>query len=495
MKNTILLVMPALIAAFFISCAESEYEKAYNKALNENTIESYEMFLQNYPDNKKYSKIARVKMDSLVLIRAYNKALNENTIESYEMFLQNYPDNKKYSKIAHVKMGSMALIKALKEFAEQRKGIPSAACSKTSDIQRIVLISENGDRYRNNLVGIMDWRASTLENLVLVGILSRDTVHAGRQLYGMTGAYSITRYYIHQYLEIYEARTGKRLYNKKFQAERVSFPSITWSDIKTKTIYGKVHPYQISDYVLSLSLGPKPRLPKPVFRRDAIRDPDGNVYTAVKIGSQEWTVENWRSTKYADGTPIPNVAEAGESGGKTGWSNLTTGAYCWNNNSTDPVEHEKWGALYNWYVVDPKNPKKIAPEGWRVPTNEDWDVLKDYLIANGGNWDGSNEGNKIGKSLASNSGGWQSHDTKGEVGNDQSSNNSSGFSALPGGCRDVDDGGFLDLGYFASFWSATEPNAIEAWAWYLYYRVSGLYHGRDHNYYQYGYSIRLVRDE
>jgi len=36
-------------------------------------------------------------------------------------------------------------------------------------------------------------------------------------------------------------------------------------------------------------------------------DKDGNIYTTVIIGSQEWIVENLCTTHYADGTPIPNL--------------------------------------------------------------------------------------------------------------------------------------------------------------------------------------------
>ena len=50
----------------------------------------------------------------------------------------------------------------------------------------------------------------------------------------------------------------------------------------------------------------------------AATDADGNVYTSVTIGSQEWMVENLRTSKYSDGTSIPNVT------GNSNWSSLST---------------------------------------------------------------------------------------------------------------------------------------------------------------------------
>ena len=68
---------------------------------------------------------------------------------------------------------------------------------------------------------------------------------------------------------------------------------------------------------------------KPTFiTSNDIKDLDGNVYTSVTIGTQEWMTENLRTTKYSDGTAIPNVTD------NYGWESLTTGAWCHYNNDS-----------------------------------------------------------------------------------------------------------------------------------------------------------------
>ena len=216
-----------------------------------------------------------------------------------------------------------------------------------------------------------------------------------------------------------------------------------------------------------------------------LKDIDGNVYKTVIIGNQEWMTENLRVTKYNDGTSIPHVTDSSQ------WSNITTPGYCFYNNSTDVSYRNKWGALYNWYVVSPSNPKQIAPVGWRVPTDADWDTLQNYLITNGYNWDGSTSDNRIAKSMASKTD-WISSTNAGAIGNDLSKNNASGFSALPSGNHNY-NGSFYAQTLFGYWWCAKEFDASYAYSRHLYYLNEDLkiYFNRK----RFGFSVRLVRSD
>ena len=112
-----------------------------------------------------------------------------------------------------------------------------------------------------------------------------------------------------------------------------------------------------------------------------LTDTDGNVYKTVKIGNQEWMAENLRVTRYNDGSPILlDTSSVSWDGFDTvTMSYVTTPKYCFFNNTTNADSIKKYGALYNWYVVSPTNPKKIAPVGWHVPSVSDWTVLTKFL--------------------------------------------------------------------------------------------------------------------
>jgi uncharacterized protein (TIGR02145 family) len=194
-------------------------------------------------------------------------------------------------------------------------------------------------------------------------------------------------------------------------------------------------------------------------------------------------VENLKTTKFNDGASIKNVTD------NASWGAHTEPGYCWYNND-ETTNKSIYGALYNWYTVAPTNPKKIAPAGWHVPTDAEWDTLQNYLIANGYNWDSSMTGNKIAKSLAAKTN-WQTSTNPGAIGNNFTMNNRSGFSAFPGGCRNS-SGSFYFQSLVGSLWSAEEFDAANAWGRSLYYDMVHL--GRDNYVKSCGFSLRLVRD-
>jgi uncharacterized protein (TIGR02145 family) len=218
-----------------------------------------------------------------------------------------------------------------------------------------------------------------------------------------------------------------------------------------------------------------------------VTDADGNVYQTVKSGNQVWTVENLRTTKYDDGSAIPLVTDS------AAWAALTTPGYCYYNNTTNADSIKKYGALYNWYVV---NTKKLAPKGWHVPTDAEWTTLENYLIANGYNWDGTTTDNKIAKSMAAKTD-WEiiRSTTPGGIDNDLSKKNRSGFSALPGGLRASfgSVSSFGNIGRHSWWWSATETDASRAYSRLL-DGLSKLFRDSRGNPKSSGFSVRLLKD-
>jgi uncharacterized protein (TIGR02145 family) len=215
-------------------------------------------------------------------------------------------------------------------------------------------------------------------------------------------------------------------------------------------------------------------------------DQDGNTFEWINYGTQDWAIENAEVVTYRDGTPIPQVTDDDE------WANLTTGAWCYYNN--DPTKHR----LYNWFAVmgihdndESTQNKEFAPEGWHVPSDAEWTTLKEHLIANGYNYDGTTTGNKIAKSMASTTG-WNTSANTGASGNNQSLNNSSEFNAIPEGKRSL-YGDYSLEGYIADFWSSTVYDTNTAYYYYLTYDFNLL--GRDNSWYkQDAFSVRFVRD-
>lgn len=236
----------------------------------------------------------------------------------------------------------------------------------------------------------------------------------------------------------------------------------------------------------------------PMESGETVTDYDGNVYNTTRIGTQVWMAENLRTTHYADGSPIPRVADT------PGWDALleTSPAYCWYND--DSVRNSQtYGALYTWAATMngeassnsvPSGVQGVCPSGWHVPSLEEWAIMESYLILNGYNYDGSALGNKIGKSVAATNY-WRYSAEAGSVGNTDypAYRNKSGFSALPGGYRDQ-WGASLYLENETYWWTSTDMDA-SAWLRSLYFHSTSFMMLPALCYYkENGMSIRCLKD-
>ena len=203
------------------------------------------------------------------------------------------------------------------------------------------------------------------------------------------------------------------------------------------------------------------------FTDTTLTDIDGNVYDIIKIGDQYWMAENLKTTTYNDETPIQLETD------NSSWSNLTKGAYSWYDNDSASYS-DKYGALYNWYAVETE---KLCPEGWHVPTNEEWKTMTDFIVQEG-------YSNSIATALKDTTA-W---DKDGEdFGTDKF-----GFTAMPAGKRRGSDGVFGNIGYDGYWWTATNFTSSDALGKTILYDNSNVY-GYDYNK-RNGFSVRCVRD-
>jgi uncharacterized protein (TIGR02145 family) len=174
-------------------------------------------------------------------------------------------------------------------------------------------------------------------------------------------------------------------------------------------------------------------------------DGDNNNYPVVGIGPQIWMAENLKTTKYNDGTPLPNITI------NASWFSYT-GAYGDYDNT--PANSTSYGRLYNWYAVDNNAATKVAsnggknicPTSWHVPADAEWTALTTYL---GGELVA---GGKLKET-------WLTHWITPNAG----ATNESGFTALPGGVRSFSDGVYYSIGSYGYWWSTTEFSSTNVW--------------------------------
>jgi len=199
-----------------------------------------------------------------------------------------------------------------------------------------------------------------------------------------------------------------------------------------------------------------------------ISDIDGNTYKTVYIGSQQWMAENLKTTKYNDGTVIPQLAEISK------WKTDTSGAWSIYNN--DVANNIKHGKLYNWFVVNKINTmkKNVCPAGWHVPENIEWYDLVYYL---GGTQIAGGKMKEVGTLN------WTTPNAN--------ATNSSLFTALPSGKRSS-DASFTALTTGTSFWTASEDGLTTAFNKNLGYNNGLIFESSSSN--KSGYSIRCIKD-
>ncbi|MBN1601041.1 MAG: InlB B-repeat-containing protein [Chitinispirillaceae bacterium] len=116
-----------------------------------------------------------------------------------------------------------------------------------------------------------------------------------------------------------------------------------------------------------------------LYAKWVVMDRDGNIYDTVRIGNQTWLAQNLRTTRYRDGMAIQLINDSAT------WAGWTTDAYCWPDDNID--SGKVYGALYNWHTFEYRS--NIAPEGWHLPSLAEWDILRQYLVTHGYNWDGT----------------------------------------------------------------------------------------------------------
>lgn len=88
-----------------------------------------------------------------------------------------------------------------------------------------------------------------------------------------------------------------------------------------------------------------------------VRESALQIYPVVKVGTQYWMKEDLRATSYRDGTPLSLM------------ENLGTGAGYFK-----PADRE-----YYFYNGEAVLAGELSPEGWTLPTEQDWETLKNYV--------------------------------------------------------------------------------------------------------------------
>jgi uncharacterized protein (TIGR02145 family) len=199
----------------------------------------------------------------------------------------------------------------------------------------------------------------------------------------------------------------------------------------------------------------------------------GQTYKTVKIGEQVWMAENLNfeakgSKCYGEGGKV-TITQYEEEDTFITLSKAKIQANC-----------TKYGRLYNWATA-----KTVCPEGWHLPSNADWNVLKKFV-------DPSCDDNSCvaGTKLKAKNSWNNKFDGESSNGTD-----AYGFSALPSGAFTSSNGNFYNDGYYGYWWGASDDNILYNWS-----MDSGQFLNNtnfsddDSKGYNYSFSVRCIKD-
>nr|WP_319397672.1 FISUMP domain-containing protein [uncultured Carboxylicivirga sp.] len=196
------------------------------------------------------------------------------------------------------------------------------------------------------------------------------------------------------------------------------------------------------------------------------KDIDGNMYKVVTIGTQKWMASNLRTSRFNDGTEIPEIVD------NTEWKTSTSAGFCWYQYFTYE-EQIKFGPLYNWYCIDTE---KLCPEGWHVATIEEWNTLEEFIKNDQG-------AEYIGSYVKS----------KEEWSQQGNGTDIYGLSIYPAGHRSSSAGGISAQYNSAEFWMREAEDDTHAYMREFSYAND--YFMNIYGYYKWnGYSIRCIAD-
>jgi uncharacterized protein (TIGR02145 family) len=196
--------------------------------------------------------------------------------------------------------------------------------------------------------------------------------------------------------------------------------------------------------------------------------------SSVTIGTQVWMNKNLDVATYRNGDLIPKVTDSLQ------WSGLTTGAWCWYKNDSTTYA-ATYGRLYNWYALN--DSRGIAPLGWHVSSESDWNKLEKSLDAAADTVCFNCYPSLTAGGALKQTGLWTSPNT--------GATNSSGFTALPAGYRG-NNGGFYGIFLNGVFWTAGASDITFSWTRTLIYSDSKIYRNTYNK--ATGFPVRCVKD-